>query len=328
LKDIKAVETWIERMEVFKGLHRIDDQAMLDGTLMVVEDQNGLNEKFATLAMATHNTITEFMAAAKTAANWYIRSYREKQREVRKYSVNMVDQKLTPISKSLNRQQNLTLAYKVQPLSPTPKARTFRRSPPQSPKENRYKNEKSRTPSPPQNLCYSCNRPGHIARNCRLRRNPKWISDNLEKIVERMDELTKRIQAVSGSASVETKKRVTSTLGRRKPPLVISSFFINGSIPGVEGIIRGHKVNVVLDTGCGGVLMSSECANNIGILPKLPKVGTVLLEGPTGERLDYRGDTCCDLVLAGKKVRVKCRVVGRLSADILLGSPFFEEHKA
>ncbi|RWR99257.1 hypothetical protein B4U79_17052, partial [Dinothrombium tinctorium] len=119
------------------------------------------------------------------------------------------------------------------------------------------------------------------------------------------------------------------TLWKHKLPIVIPSYFTSGSIPGVEGRINGQCVNIVLDTGCGAMLISKSCVENCGLrVFKQNKRNVPSLVGPSGEILKQYGEVICVLRLAKFKVKLRLQVVENLSADILLGTPFFKKYNA
>ncbi|RWR99371.1 hypothetical protein B4U79_17035, partial [Dinothrombium tinctorium] len=112
-----------------------------------------------------------------------------------------------------------------------------------------------------------------------------------------------------------------------KSPIYLSPLNTVGAIPGVTGVINGHKVRVVLDTGCSALLISAKCANRCGLKAKWQEDHPIFI-GANGKYLKYRGTVKCNLKLEGYELELRMLVFDKLAADILHGSSFLQKHKA
>ncbi|RWR99788.1 hypothetical protein B4U79_19201, partial [Dinothrombium tinctorium] len=242
--------------------------------------------------------------AARNSASWFETQVRPTQRFITVRNVNTTTKTSSP-----------TPAYKT---SPKQRPRTFHRK---QAAETRQKASPEHKISPLKSQaprCYACNKPGHLARDCRTNRRRKQRSSS---------SATDPNSGVKSKFRNQFKKRVKPTSRKTPLPSIIPSLFIGGSVPGVEAIINGNRVNVMLDTGCEEILMSAKCAQKCGLKINTPAKGKRFV-GPSKENLKYIGTTKCLLRLADSEVTLRFHVIRKLASDILLGSNFFKKHEA
>ncbi|RWR98525.1 hypothetical protein B4U79_18900, partial [Dinothrombium tinctorium] len=249
--------------------------------------QRGLTSRFANLALTEFSSLKDFMTAARKASSWHERT--TKRVETAHYASE--SQQTARSSSSSSAIRPIATANQRSPLRNAPKsptkrsnptepqqsqhyARTFHRTPPSSPTSRPLASSArtspkrvSATPPRQQTNCYACGKSGHIARNCSAKQN-------------------------------------ASLMNRRDIERTICEVLEIGAIPGVTGVINGHKVRVVLDTGCSALLISAKCANRCGLKAKWQEDHPIFI-GANGKYLKYRGTVKCNLKLEGYELELR-----------------------
>ena len=152
--------------------------------------------------------------------------------------------------------------------------------------------------------CFKCKKPGHIAKNCRVR-----IKQNYHKVNQVID-LNSDSRSESESDHEERKYRTVLAVN-------------NGSIglPTIKGYINGIEMNLAFDSGATVCCLSHQTALKHGI-PILPskqkiKVADDLIRDVIGETeelsIEIQGHVCKEIFL----------VINHSDHDALLGMPWF-----
>ncbi|RWS01647.1 hypothetical protein B4U79_16705 [Dinothrombium tinctorium] len=340
LKESAQVETWLDKMEVFKRVNKLSDDEMKDGTLIISGDPvfryaKLLNERQPNLTWKQFGEELKKRFAATDRFQLRLELFERKQgsREkllayieskldlCRRVDVDMSESEQVAII-----QRGLTERYSGLAITKFTSLSDFM----DAAKTAATWFERSERPWIRRNV--PINNINLVPRS----EMPKQVSPNMKRRVGSRTwtnsgtfrKSPPRSPKTPEELSSKKKKRIKPTPRKNKLPLPISSYFINGNIPGVEGFINGHSINVVLDTGCGAILMSRKCARRCHLKVHKTKRNGPNFIGPSGERLKILGEAKCIINLMGNKIQIRVSVISKLATDVLLGTTFFDKHKA
>ncbi|RWS18649.1 hypothetical protein B4U80_14578, partial [Leptotrombidium deliense] len=117
----------------------------------------------------------------------------------------------------------------------------------------------------------------------------------------------------------------------QKTMCVVDERDVDTTIPEVDARINGRIVSIKLDSGCQTVAISKQLAEKLGLMDRSTKStnNSTRFIGAGGEDLDYCGSVYTKINFGGGTVvKVMLNILGKLKSDILLGTPFFEKHRA
>ena len=181
----------------------------------------------------------------------------------------------------------------------------------------------SNTQGRDQRICYSCGKPGHIAKNCYSRNSQQQTPRSQ---INRGLPFNKTIKTDKSQANVIIEEESLDE-GSNASAAVFAATGNHKGILAVTGIVGGKTIeSLIIDTGSAVSLMSSKLWKQFSDQSRLKRVRTSYVVA-NGTQLHVDGSTEVRVQLGGVDVKHEFMIVPTEVADILLGCDFLTKHK-